>query len=84
MTSEALQNRIRTTPFRPFVLNLADGEKVPVRHPEFIAHVPGSRTVFVGLDGEDFRLIDLLLIVSISPYDPAQARPGEVPQAPER
>lgn len=84
MTSETLQNRIRATPFHPFALHLADGETVPVPHPEFIAHAPGSRTVFVALGGEDFRFIDLLLVVPIGPLGPARAGAGEVPQAPER
>jgi hypothetical protein len=76
MTTETLQTMIRATPFEPFALHLADGETVPVPHPEMIAHAPGSRTVHVALAGEDFRRIDLLLVVSIGPLNPAQSQTG--------
>ena len=35
MTSERLQEMLRAKPFRPFGLRLADGEVIPVVHPEF-------------------------------------------------
>ena len=66
MTSESIQKLIRTVPFEPFILNLADGHKVPVTHRELIAHRPGSRTVFVALEGEEFALVDLHHVASIN------------------
>jgi hypothetical protein len=60
MTTETLQDAIRRQPFEPFVLHLADGRKVPVEHPELIAHKAGSRTAVV-VRGDGFEHIDLPL-----------------------
>ncbi|MFI5459978.1 MAG: hypothetical protein ACHRXM_31545 [Isosphaerales bacterium] len=62
MRTENLQEVIRAAPFRPFALCLADGTRVDVPHPDFIAHPPGRRTaVVVSLD-ESLRKIDVMLV----------------------
>jgi hypothetical protein len=67
MTSEQLQHHIRRQPFEPFILHLADDEKIPVRHPEFILHVPGDRTCVVAHEEERvYSTIDLLLVSRIT------------------
>jgi hypothetical protein len=81
MSSESLQRMIRAVPFQPFALDLADGERIQVPHPEFIAHAPGNRTAHITLPGDDFRIIDLLLVVSISPSNPTGA--GTIGMTPE-
>lgn len=73
MTTEQLQKAIRAQPFRPFELCKADGATVFVRHPEMIAHNPGSRTAVVALEGDDIELVDLLLVTSLRTRDPAKA-----------
>ena len=37
-----VQRLVRSTPFRPFALNLENGDRVLVEHPENIAFDPGS------------------------------------------
>jgi hypothetical protein len=66
--------RRRAVPFRPFVLKTADGERLPVPHPELIAHAPGRRTAAIALDDGSIATVDLLLVSSIL-EQPAEA-PG--------
>ena len=42
---EQLRAVYNAQPFRPFVIHLADGREIPVRHREFILTVPSGRTV---------------------------------------
>jgi len=37
-----IQRLLRTVPFRPFVLNLDNGDRVPIEHPENIAFHPAQ------------------------------------------
>ena len=58
MRAENLQEVIRAVPFRPFALVVADGSKVDVPHPEWIAHPSGARTAVVMGRNESVRIID--------------------------
>ncbi len=65
----------RARPFRPFTLCLADGDKVQVEHPEFLARSPSGRTVVVTATDESVRLIDGRLVTNIhveSPTEPSE------------
>lgn len=65
MTIEQIRKAIKVDEFRPFTISLADGRRFPVSHPEFIWIPPeASRTILVG-KGEDFSIIDLILVSSI-------------------
>jgi hypothetical protein len=55
---ERLQNG-----FRPFELQLSNGRKVPVPHPEFI--IVGQGTVVVMGESDAVSIIDALHIVSL-------------------
>lgn len=70
MTIEQLRKYSRAEPFHPFVLHVADGSTVPVRHPEVIAQTPSGRTVWVGLPDESSRIIDILMITQIELLPP--------------
>ena len=65
MTSERLQEMLRARPFRPFGLRLADGEVVPVVHPDFLSRSPQGRTVVVWGRDDNMKIIDLFLITSL-------------------
>lgn len=65
MTIEQLEKVHKAQPFRPFALHLADGRELVVRHPEMMARTKGGRTLLVGLEGEDFEIVDLLLVTSL-------------------
>ena len=73
MRSENLREVIHAAPFRPFALCMADGTRVDVPHPDFIAHPPGGRTaVVVGAD-ESLQIIDVMLVTKIEIGPPAAA-----------
>ena len=52
-------------PFRPFVIHLADGRAIPVRHREFIMAAPSGRTMIVYQPDDSWNVIDLLLVTDL-------------------
>jgi hypothetical protein len=77
MRAENLQEVIRAAPFRPFTLFLADGTRVPVRHPEWIAYA-GGRTAIVIEQDERSHIIDVMLVtkLEVDPLAPTVTTPG--------
>ena len=74
MTIDRLRQVARATSFKPFTLSLTDGRRFRVRSPEFIMITPeASRTVVVAESGEDYSIVDLLLVTSID-FGKAQRR----------
>jgi hypothetical protein len=67
MTVEQLRRAHQAHPFQPFDIYLADGRRLPVRHPELLAITPSGRTIGVGLKDETIEIVDLLLVTSIKP-----------------
>ena len=65
MTIEQLRLAYNATPFKPFVLHLADGREILVRHPEFVAIFKSGRTVIVTQPDDSYNVIDLLLVTDI-------------------
>jgi hypothetical protein len=49
-----IQQLVRTVPFRPFGLNLENGDRIVIEHPENIAFDPGSGN---GSGSDDFYVI---------------------------
>jgi hypothetical protein len=65
MNADLLRKAIRTRPFRPFLLHLADGRAVPVDHPENCLVTSDSRCVMVYLPGEGAEILDVPLMTAI-------------------
>jgi len=65
MTIERLRDVLAAKPFRRFVLELADGNRVPVINPDYVLVTPGGRTIVVTNLDDSLRIIDLLLVASI-------------------
>jgi hypothetical protein len=65
MNAEQVRQFSRATPFVPFVLILADGRRVLVRHPEFLSFSPGDRTLVVHQLDDSFELVDLLSVAKL-------------------
>jgi hypothetical protein len=65
MRIESLQEVIHAVPFRPFSPCLADGSRVDVPHPDFIAHPPGARTAVVIDRDESLHIVDVMLVARI-------------------
>jgi hypothetical protein len=75
MTTQQLRNAIYARPFVPFTVHTADGRALDVRHPEYISHSPQGRTVIVYGEGEEFSILDLLLVTEIE-FHPTSGAPG--------
>lgn len=65
MTIEQVKQLYNSAPFKPFIIHLADGRRVPVKHREFMATLPSSRTIVVYEQDDSFNIIDLLLVTSL-------------------
>jgi len=62
MTIEQMRAAIKASPFKPFVMHLADGTTIPVQHPEFLLSVPSGRTLFIVQPDDTTNIVDLLLV----------------------
>ena len=73
MTGDKIREALKTAPFQPFRLHLADQRKVDVFHPEFAWVLPNRRHVLVvsPADGDTTETIDVGLVVSLTPIPAA-------------
>lgn len=77
MTIDQLRKAVKAEPFKPFTISLTDGRHFHVRHPEMIAVLPeATRTFVVAGTGEDYSIVDLLLVTSID-FDGRKASGGK-------
>ena len=82
MTSEQIRKMIRARPFEPFRVFLADGRELQVQHPEMIAVTGGGRTAIVTLpEGEDYEVIDILMVTGLRRSNGAVAGDAGTPPA---
>lgn len=68
MTSDKLREVLRAAPFQPFILHLADGRQLEVRHPELMAISPSGRIAYLFQEGDRHdsgHHIDVLMITSL-------------------
>jgi hypothetical protein len=65
MTVEKLRSFYDATPFRPFVIHLADGRALKVQSREFLATAPSGRTVTLYQPDDSLNVIDLLLVTDL-------------------
>jgi hypothetical protein len=72
MDLNSIRNALHEQPFKPFELCLADGRRVPVKHPEFVAM--NQRIVIVTDEESNTKILEPLLVVSLEP--PAGKRKG--------
>ena len=63
MALNGLREAIRRQPFIPFTISLADGRKLPVRHPEYVA--VGPRRIIVVAEDNSWSTVEPLLIISL-------------------
>jgi hypothetical protein len=82
MTIEQLRDAYEAKPFRPFVLHLADGREIPVRHRDFIMAIPSGRTVSIYQPDDRMNIIDLLLVTDLE-FRPVDHGSRKQPKAEE-
>ena len=65
MTIDALRELHEARPFRPFDIIVADGSRLHVPHPEFLAHPNRGRTLVLFDKGGTFNVFDLLMVTRL-------------------
>ncbi len=75
MTIEQVRQAYNAAPFRPFIIHLADGREIPVKHREFMAISPSGRTIVVYQSDDTSNIIDLLLVTDL------EIRNGKAPKS---
>ncbi len=66
MTIEPLRDALQAKPFQAFRLQLGDGTRVDITHPECVAlHPRSARTILVALPDGGFKAVDLLLVAAL-------------------
>jgi hypothetical protein len=73
MTIQQLRAAHRATPFRPFTIHMADGRTFSVPHPDFLSMSPSGRTVIVYQEDDNFSILDLLIMIEMSPAASSRA-----------
>jgi hypothetical protein len=69
MDLNSIRTALKQQPFQQFELCLADGRRVPVKHPEFVAM--NKRIVIVTDENSDTKILEPLLIVSLELSSPS-------------
>jgi len=54
MTINDFRAALHTTPFKPFVMRLADGRSIPVEHPDFAMVTRAGRTAHISRPGDEW------------------------------
>jgi hypothetical protein len=65
VTIQQLRDTLHATPFRPFIIHIADGRAIPVRHRDFVSQSPSGRTIIVQYGNDEHSIIDLLLVTEL-------------------
>ena len=75
MDSQIIRETLRQQPFQPFVMELVDGRKLVVRHPEFVLV---SKRHLIHVDEEDhLTWVEPLLVITMKPLDSSPSSTGE-------
>jgi hypothetical protein len=66
MAPDRLRDLIRAVPFKPFIVELGSGRRVPVKHSDYVSLSPAGRTLVVHDDDDHMEIIDVFLITNVS------------------
>ena len=64
MAPDRIRDLIHAIPFKPFVVGLGSGKRVPVKHLDYVLLSPAGRTLIVHDDEAKMEIIDVFLITS--------------------
>jgi hypothetical protein len=65
VTITKIRELYEAQPFRPFVMRLADGRNIPVRHPDFLMPAPSCRTLVVFQPDDSLNIVDVMLVTDL-------------------
>lgn len=78
MAPDRIRQQLRVLPFVPFTVELANGKRVRIQHPDYAVLSPAGRTLVVFTDPEDknMEMIDVFLINHLSIESGSEAVAG--------
>ena len=67
MRADEIRKLLHARPFRAFVIHVADGGRLVVKHEDFVALSPTGRTMIVYRPGpaDDYEVVDLMLVTRL-------------------
>ena len=65
MNTDKFTRLVRRKPFRPFVVRMADGQKLQVTHPESVVVARPIRMAAIATADGGMELVDLPLVTSV-------------------
>ena len=71
MTREQLRSALRSRPFRPFTIRMADGRTFSIAHPDFLSLSPAGRTVVIYHPNDSASIVDLLVMTELELSPPS-------------
>jgi hypothetical protein len=65
MKEDEVRSMLQRQPFQPFVIHVADGGAVPVKHVDFVFLAPNGREVIVYQPNGTWQVLDVPLITRL-------------------
>jgi hypothetical protein len=67
MKVDDIRKLLHAEPFRPFFVHLADGGRLLVKHPDFVALAPSGREMLVFRHDrpDDYQAVDIMLVTRL-------------------
>ncbi|HMJ66796.1 MAG TPA: hypothetical protein VK615_15755 [Candidatus Binatia bacterium] len=62
---EEVRKLLHAEPFRPFLIHVADGGRIPVKHEDFVALAPTGREMIVYQPDGMWQVIDVMLVTRL-------------------
>jgi len=59
MKIDEIRQLLHAQPFRPFLIHVADGGRIPVKHMDFVALAPAGREMFVYQPEGSWQIVDV-------------------------
>jgi hypothetical protein len=67
MKADEIRKLLRADPFRPFVVHVADGGRLLVKHEDFFALAPSGREMLIYRHNkpDDYEVVDIMLVTRL-------------------
>ena len=65
MKISEIRNLLHAEPFRPFLVHVADGGRIPVKHEDFVALAPTGREMIVYQPDGDHQIVDVMMVTRL-------------------
>ena len=65
MKIDEIRKLLHANPFQPFTIHVADGDRIPVKHEDFVALAPTGRQMIVYLSNGDYQVVDVPLVTRL-------------------